>query len=184
MRRAARQPRSRDKHRATMPLLSVMALTIVPLFAVAHVFEVHAAEATAQLGGARVRYDDTRWQLSASSDQLLFYPLGALERDRDPVTLRLASDDASCTDLALNAFASGRYDTQSVKAAPVRMGGVTGERFAAHTGCRNATPQGVIICAKAGGRAYLLQSLNAGCSGRNLFSGIDPLDEIAGGIAF
>lgn len=155
---------------------SLCAITLTPATA-------SAGEAVAELGSARVRYDDTRWQLSANSDGLLFHPLGALERDRDPVTLRMANGDASCDGLASNAFASGPYDTQTIKTAAVRIGGVTGERFAANTGCRKATPQGVIICIKFGGHAYLLQSLNAGCSGRNIFSGIDPLDELAAGIS-
>ncbi len=54
----------------------------------------------------------------------------------------------------------------------------------AHTGCRNATPRGVVACAKVAGRTYLLQAVQAGCSGRNLFSGIDPLTELADGISF
>jgi hypothetical protein len=37
---------------------------------------------------------------------------------------------------------------------------------------------------KKGSRTYLLQALQTGCGGRNLFSGIDPLAEIAGGITF
>jgi hypothetical protein len=37
---------------------------------------------------------------------------------------------------------------------------------------------------KSGGRAYVLRSVNPGCEGRNLFSGIDPIAEIAAGITF
>jgi hypothetical protein len=37
---------------------------------------------------------------------------------------------------------------------------------------------------KKGTRTYLLQALQPGCGGRNLFSGIDPLTEIADGITF
>ena len=87
-------------------------------------------------------------------------------------------------ELARAAFDGGRYDKQSLAASGVSIGGLTAERFAAHTGCRNATPRGVIICVKHGGHAYLLQALNPGCTGRNLFSGVDPLTEIADGIRF
>ncbi len=64
------------------------------------------------------------------------------------------------------------------------MGGIAGEGFSAHTGCRNATPRGEVLCVKVGKRAYVLEALQVGCGGRNLFSGIDPLAEIAAGVTF
>jgi hypothetical protein len=42
----------------------------------------------------------------------------------------------------------------------------------------------VVLCVKTGSRAYLLQALPGGCLGNNLFSGIDPLEEIADGMTF
>jgi hypothetical protein len=86
--------------------------------------------------------------------------------------------------LAQRAFALGHYDASEIISTPVAVGGVAAERFAAHTGCRNATPLGEVVCVRFKERAYLLSALQPGCGGRNLFSGIDPLDEIAAGIAF
>ncbi len=37
---------------------------------------------------------------------------------------------------------------------------------------------------KVGKRAYILEALQVGCGGRNLFSDIDPLSEIAAGVTF
>ncbi|HWK37563.1 MAG TPA: hypothetical protein VNR88_01485 [Hyphomicrobium sp.] len=147
-------------------------------------FAAVAAEVTASLASVRVRYDDTRWRVSDRGEWLRFNPLGEIARDRDPVGLHVLNDAASCAELARAAFDGGRYDKQSLAASGVSIGGLTAERFAAHTGCRNATPRGVIICVKHGGHAYLLQALNAGCTGRNLFTSIDPLAEIANGIHF
>jgi len=141
-------------------------------------------EATAALGNARVQYDDTRWQAADHAGRIMFTPVGEEMRSIDPVVLRIADDGEACAALALQAFEAGHYDTARLTPTPVIFGGVSGERFAAHTGCRNATPQGVVICVKAGGFAYLLKALNPGCTGRNLFSGVDPLAEIADGIRF
>ncbi len=157
------------------------------LFAVGYLafpFAVVAGEATAALGNARVRYDDTRWRAEERPDRVSFLPVGKEMRFIDSVELRVVDGGESCAALAQHAFGEGLYDTAELKPASVVIGGIPGERFAAHTGCRNATPQGVVMCVKAGGLAYLLQALNAGCQGRNLFSGVDPLAEIANGISF
>jgi len=143
-----------------------------------------AADASVALEGVSVRYDDARWQATGGPRHVLFTPIGKEMRRMDPVDLRVVDGNGTCTDLALQAFAFGQYDTDGMASVPIKVGGVAGDRFAAHTGCRNATPQGVVICVKSGGYAYLLQSLNPGCSGRNLFSDVDPLDEIARGISF
>lgn len=143
-----------------------------------------AADAAITLGAARVRYDDTRWNALASEGGVRFEPIGDAARKLDPVKLHVAETPVSCAELASRAFAFGHYDSDELAPMAVKVGGVAGERFEAHTRCRNATPKGVVICVKRGGVAYLLQSLNPGCHGRNLFSAIDPLDEIAGGLTF
>jgi len=102
----------------------------------------------------------------------------------DPIELRVIDDGETCTALAVRAFETRHYDTAELAATPTTIGGFSGERFAARTGCCNAKPQGVVMCVKAGSFAYLLQALNPGCTGRNLFSGVDPLTEIADGIRF
>jgi hypothetical protein len=143
-----------------------------------------AADVAVRLGDASVRFDGARWQASVSHDSISFAPLGEAARELDPVVLRVVAGDQSCAALAETAFGFGHYDVSNIARAPIEIGGINGERFMAHTGCRNATPRGVVACAKVAGRTYLLQALNPGCEGRNLFSGIDPLTELASGITF
>ena len=143
-----------------------------------------AEEAIAELGDARVTYDGTRWHAVARPQVVEFEPIGDAMRRADPVALRVLDDGESCHALALQAFAVGHYETDALTPTPVTVGGVAGERFEAHTGCRNATPIGAVICVKYGGFAYLVQSLNAGCGGKNLFSASHPLDEVVAGISF
>ena len=158
-------------------LLSICWLALLP-------FAAHAGDMTAALMNARVTYDDARWSAtqSAGNAWLRFDPLGQLGKDLDPVDFRVVRSAAPCSALVRQIFEAGRYDTRSVATTPASIGGKPGERFAAHTGCRNATPRGVIICVKDAGQTYLLQALRAGCRGRNPFSGVDPLAEIADGI--
>lgn len=142
-----------------------------------------ADQSGVHLGGAEVRFDREHWRASMIGDAIRFEPQGRSGSRLDEVELRMR-DDSPCRDLALRAFQFGHYDTESLQATPIKIGGVVGERFEAHTGCRNATPRGVVACVKHGGRAYLVTSLNAGCEGRNLFSGIDPIADLAAGISF
>ncbi|MCK9911678.1 hypothetical protein MXD81_21160, partial [Microbacteriaceae bacterium K1510] len=90
---------------------------------------------------------------------------GKVARKLDPVHVRVIEAGNSCTELALQAFAIGHYETAGLAPTPIGVGGIKGERFEAHTGRRNATPRGVVICVKAAGKAYLLQSVNVGCEG-------------------
>jgi hypothetical protein len=143
-----------------------------------------AADVAVRLGDASVRFERTRWQASVSRDSITFAPQGEAARELDPVVLRVVAGEQPCAALAESAFGIGHYDVSAVERAPIEIGGVNGERFMAHTGCRNATPRGVIACMKVAGRTYLLQALNPGCEGRNLFSGIDPLTELTDGISF
>jgi hypothetical protein len=161
---------------------SVFAIALAGLAAVSSA--AARAEATVRLGDATVRFDRARWQASVSRDSIGFSPQGVIARELDPVELRVVADDASCVGLAEAAFQLGNYDAANIEPTPVTVGGLAAQRFAAHTGCRNATPRGVILCVKTGSRAYLLQALPGGCLGNNLFPGIDPLAEIAGGITF
>jgi hypothetical protein len=143
-----------------------------------------ATEATVRLGDASVRFDRTRWQASVLPGSISFAPQGKAGRDFDPVELHVVDDDVPCAALAERAFGTGDYDLESIDTSAMRVGGVDGERFATHTGCRNATPRGVVACIKFGSKTYLLQALQPGCGGRNLFNGPDPLAEIADGISF
>lgn len=143
-----------------------------------------ATDAIVTLGEARVRYDDTRWKALPLEGSVSFEPQGEAMRKVDPVELRVVDASAPCEELAARAFALGPYDERDLKPAPTRIAGIPGVRITAHTRCRNATPVGVVACVRVGTRAYLLRALQVGCRGRNLFSGIDPLGEIAAGITF
>ena len=143
-----------------------------------------AAETSVRLGDATVRFDAARWKTTASDSSVVFTAQGEAERELDPVTLRSLSDDAPCATLAEHSFQFGHYDLSAILPRRVTIGGVAGERFSAHAGCRNATPRGEVMCVKVGKRTYMLEALQVGCGGRNLFSGIDPLGEIAAGISF
>lgn len=143
-----------------------------------------AAETVLRLEDATVRYDETRWRASLAGRSATFVSQRELARGLDPVMLHVVDDAAPCAALARRAFRSGAYDERTVAIEKTIIGGIAGVRLAAHTRCRNATPRGEVACVRIGGRAYLLESLQPGCHGRNLFSGIDPLGEIAAGISF
>ena len=142
-----------------------------------------AADMNVRLGQAEVRFDRDRWRASVIPEGLRFDPQGKSASNLDAVELHVRHD-APCRELAIAAFQFGHYDMGSLETNTMIFGGIEGERFEAHTGCRNATPRGVVACVKSGGRAYVLRSVNPGCEGRNLFSGIDPIAEIAAGITF
>lgn len=143
-----------------------------------------AADAVVRLGDATVRYDDARWKALPSEATVRFEPLGKAMDRLDAVELHVADAANSCTQLATAAFAVGHYDLTNLSPTPWSVAGLVGERFSAHTRCRNATPEGAVACVKVAGRSYVLRAVNLGCEGNNLFSGIDPLTEIADGMTF
>lgn len=143
-----------------------------------------AADAVASLADARVRYDDARWTVLSSEQAIRFEPRGENARRLDPVEIKVRYGERDCARLAELAFASGLYDTRALTGTPVRVGGMAAIRYSARTGCRNATPIGVVSCVLRRDRAYILQAVQSGCGGRNLFSGIDPVAEIVDGTTF
>lgn len=143
-----------------------------------------AADTVLKLEDATVRYDETRWRASVAARGATFIPQRELARGLDPVVLHVVDDAAPCPVIARRIFHSGAYDERAIAVEKTIIGGVAGVRLVAHTRCRNATPRGEVACVRLGKRAYLLEALQPGCRGRNLFSGIDPLAEIAAGISF
>jgi hypothetical protein len=164
----------------TANLLRSIPLVLAMLSATA----TQAAETIIRVGDATVRFDAMRWHASVTETGATLTPQGEAARDLDPADLRVFPNDTPCATLAEQAFSLGHYDVSDIERTPATIGGVAAERFAAHTGCRNATPRGEVMCVKVAGKTYLLEALQMGCGGRNLFSGIDPLAEIAGGISF
>lgn len=145
-----------------------------------------AEQQTVRLGAASVRFDSARWATTETSGSIYFAPRGDAARKLDAVELHQIPDgnDDTCETHATRMFGTGHYDLGAIKRTPMRLGGSAAERFTTHTGCRNATPRGEIACLRVGGSAYLLAALQTGCQGNNLFSGIDPLGEIATGVTF
>ncbi len=142
---------------------------------------------TLRVGAARIAFDATRWQVAdVSKASATFVPKVTIAGRLDPVhILRHAADsDAPCERLPQDLLALHGYDAQTYNRSRVVLGGRDATRIAARTGCRNATPLGVVACVKSGGDVYVLSALQAGCHGANLFSGIDPLEEIAQGLSF
>ena len=149
-------------------------------------FSAHAAEETVRIDRATIHFDPARWTVTSDRESATFEAKGEAVKDLDPVDFRHLSDVGakSCAEVSLREFGVGRYDETSIERSETTIGGVAAERFTAHTRCRNATPRGEVVCIRTGGAVYVLAALQAGCGGRNLFSGIDPLVEIAGGVSF
>jgi hypothetical protein len=158
------------------------------LFVLSVVIAAHPAAAdTVRVGAARINIDGARWQAAdVSDDGVTFVPKGAIASRLDEVHLsrHAAGGDATCERLPQDFLALHDYDPRSYRPSRVVIGGREGTRIAADKPCRNATPIGVIACVKAGSDIYVLSALQADCGGVNLFSGIDPLDEIAKGVSF
>ncbi len=146
----------------------------------------HAEQQTVRLAAAVVRFDDTRWAATETTGSVRFVSRADAARKLDAVELRQipVRDGDTCETHAARMFATGLYDLGAIKRTPMQLASMSAERFTAHTGCRNATPRGEIACLRVGGAAYLLVAVQAGCRGNNLFSGIDPLGEIATGMTF
>lgn len=145
-----------------------------------------AEERTVRLGAALVRFDSARWAATQTTGAVYFNPQGDVAGKLDAVELRRIPDGdmATCEAHATRMFGMGHYDLGSIVRTPLSLDGVSGGRFTTHTRCRNATPRGEVACVHVGGATYVLVAVNDGCQGNNLFSGIDPLGEIAAGMTF
>jgi hypothetical protein len=161
-------------------LKPVLALAAACLLASA----VFGADTAVRLGDASVRFDRARWQASAAHDSISFTPQGDAARELDPVVLRVVAGEQPCAALAETAFSIGHYDIGGIERSPMRVGGVSGERFIAHTGCRNATPRGVVACAKVAGRTSELHEQNHAEEERRGITSRRPAGGVGGGIYF
>jgi hypothetical protein len=146
-----------------------------------------AAEPAVHVGGATINFDPAHYRgLSLSAVAAYFAPQKEAAHDLGPVDVRVYSgaESLSCAELAQQTFAAHSYDDTAIEQSAASIGGFPAERFGAHTRCRNATPRGEIACVVARGQTYVFSALQAGCAGRNPFSGVDPLAEIIGGVTF
>lgn len=164
-----------------------MTLGGVAIATVAFVLSPVAAEqGTLRLGEMELSYDTTRWRAEpASGNSATMRPIGDVARKLDPVVVdHSPAGDRRCEHLARGKLAGGPYDEPTI--STTEIAGRPATRITAHTRCRNAMPRGVVICIEHRGAAYLLSATAPSCrsGGHNLFSGIDPLKELADGIRF
>lgn len=140
-----------------------------------------------RLGAMELVYDAARWraQVSALSD-VTMHPIGEIARDLDPVRVSEVPADgiAACERLARTALTSDIYE--DANAEPVQVSGTEAVRLEAWAKCRNAMPRAVALCAVHGGRGFLFVVREYSCqtSANNLFSRLDPLQELADGVRF
>ena len=140
-----------------------------------------------RIGDMELVYDASRWRPEpGGSDEVAMHPIGPAGNKLDPVHVARfpGSSRQDCERLAPAQLSASLYEDPMGDVTTVA--GVTSLRLEAHTRCRNAMPRGVVICTVYRGSAYVLTANRAGCrsGGRNLFSGIDPLQELVGGVRF
>ena len=149
----------------------------------------NAAEtAILRLGALQLSYDATRWSAVRAGDgAFTMQPIGAIADELDPVDVTRVQARAtdSCETLARRKLSAPMYDGNPAGVA-IEIAGVKALRMTADHGCRNAMPSGVVICAPHRDKFYVLTASRPGCrsGANNLFSGIDPLHELASGIRF
>lgn len=143
-----------------------------------------ASEAFFQLGALTVIYETDRWLAARmTDDDVQFYPIGTDDhhRGRVRVSRRLAGDDKACETMANNLLAPPLYE-RPVAAGTSAFAGLAASRFKAHTRCRNATPEGMVICVGHRGYAYGASTRQISCrDGSNPFAGQGWLDEFVMG---
>src|SRR6266704_2308773 len=90
-------------------------------------------------------------------------PIGAIAEMHGPVSVSRSPSDGidSCEALARDELPESLYEKPTSQA--IEVAGLAVFRFVAHTRCRNATPQGVVICAHNGGSAFLLTMRLVSC---------------------
>jgi hypothetical protein len=142
---------------------------------------------TLRLGEMELVYDAARWRADATSDaSVMMQPIGALATVLDPVRVTKAPDIGrdGCEGLARTQLSASLYDRPTI--VPFAVANVRAIRMEAHSRCRNAMPSGVAVCMPYRGSGYVLTVSQTGCrdGARNLFSGIDPLEELVRGIRF
>jgi hypothetical protein len=160
--------------------------TLLPIALV--LWSAHSAGAETQIlriGKLELRYDATRWRaVTTQENRATMHPIGAAERKLDPIIISRVPGEERCEPLVRKEFLTSHYEEPTSR--PVEIAGMMGVRANAQTRCRNAMPRGEVICVPFRDNAYLLTALTGSCrsGAKNLFSGIDPLGELVGGIRF
>lgn len=142
---------------------------------------------TLTVGEMELSYDAARWRVDSTREgDITMRPIGVIARQFDPVHVSRAPDsgDGGCLKLARERLSESMYEEPTSIHVPVA--GLKAMRLTAHARCRNAMPQGVVVCVRHGDSAYLLSASRPGCrsGSNNLFSGLDPVGELSGGLRF
>jgi hypothetical protein len=112
---------------------------------------------TLRLGHMELVYDAERWITERSNDNpVTMRPIGAIAEMHGPVSVSRKPSDGidSCEGLARIELPGSLYEKPTSQTVEVAR--LAALRFVAHTRCRNATPQGVVICIHKRGSAFLL----------------------------
>lgn len=154
--------------------------------AMLHPIAAVADPSSVRLGSALISYDQEAWKAVANENSLRFEPKKAGPPVwRDPVELRRIVDgQLNCSQISHAEFEAHNYDLSSVKSTQTSIGARQAERFEAWTGCRNATPRGVVVCIRGPDAVYLLSAVQGGCGGSNLFSDVDPVADFGESLSF
>jgi len=160
--------------------------TLVPLVIAACAATAFAGKPQVlRIGAMELTYDGARWQAEPNGDsEAIMNPVGKAAGKLDPVQIKWARASQDCEALARQQLWQSMYEDPV--AAPVEVAGIQGQRFSAQPRCRNAMPDGVVICIQHGGSAYMLVSTQPGCrsGAKNLFTGTDPLADLVGELRF
>ena len=145
---------------------------------------VAQAPSTLPFADMEIAYDGQRWRPERGDTAVTLQSIGDDARRLDPVTIKrsVVAGRAGCLDLARQELAGRIYESPTI--SEIQVANLPAVRVTAHTRCRNAMPHGGVICVHHRGNAYLLTANKESCrsGAANLFSGIDPLYEIATGL--
>ena len=166
-------------------MLSVRAFAALACFCF---IEAAAAEPqTLRFGDMELVYDAARWRADTRDENAVaMQPIGDGARKLDAVVLAKgpARDVEECGALARRQLSASFYDEPTTSA--VDIAGIAGVRVLAHTRCRNAMPQGLVVCLPHRGSGYMVVATRPSCrsGANNLFSRIDPVQELLDGVRF
>lgn len=120
-------------------------------------------QATVRLDRLVASFDPAVWHLSRRTDgDAVLSPTEAWAQKQDPIRLlrRETRDLATtCRTIADENWRGDHYGQP--RSTPTTLGGRAAIRLTVSTGCRNATPTGLIVCTSEGDAVYAVMLLNA-----------------------
>lgn len=148
-----------------------------------------AQQPTTRIGGLEIRYDPSQWQIAVpNADVVVLSPTGLIAGKHDAVRISRRKGDTidACASDAREQWAASLY--HEPQPSTVTTSGREWRRLVSHTRCRNATPNGVMLCTAHEGDLYTLTVLNRISACRNVESVLFPdpslLDGLMAGLSF